>query len=55
MKKVLMLAVLGMFSMSAAAVYACDGTDHAAKAEKSAKVVKKDTTKKDTAKDNKKS
>jgi Flp pilus assembly protein TadB len=54
MKKVLMLAVLGMFSVSAAA-YACDGTDHAAKAEKSAKVVKKDTTKKDTAKDQKKS
>jgi hypothetical protein len=50
MKKVLMLVVAGMFSVSAAA-YACDGKDHA-KAEKSAKVVKKDTkdTTKDTAK-----
>jgi len=52
MKKVLMLVVAGMFSVSAAA-YACDGMDHA-KAEKSAKVVKKDTTK-DTKKDQKKS
>jgi hypothetical protein len=42
MKKLLMLAVVGMFSVSAAA-YACDGKDHAAKVEKAgAKVVKKD-------------
>jgi hypothetical protein len=54
MKKVLMLVVAGMFSVSAAA-YACDGKDHAAKADKSAKVVKKDTTTKDTSKDQKKS
>ena len=54
MKKVLMLAVAGMFSVSAAA-YACDGMDHAAKAEKSAKVVKKDTTKDTKTKDQKKS
>jgi hypothetical protein len=53
MKKVLTLVVAGLFSVSAAA-YACDGKDHAAKAEKSAKVVKKDTTK-DTSKDQKKS
>jgi hypothetical protein len=53
MKKVLMLIVAGMFSVSAAA-YACDGKDHqAAKAEKAAKVVKKDT--KETPKDQKKS
>jgi Flp pilus assembly protein TadB len=48
MKKLMMLVVAGMFTVSAAA-YACDGQDHA-KAEKSAKVVKKDTTK-DTHKD----
>jgi hypothetical protein len=43
MKKVLMLAVAGMFSVSVAA-YACDGKDHAAKVEKAgAKVVKKDS------------
>jgi hypothetical protein len=55
MKKVLMLVVAGMFSVSAAA-YACDGMDHAKaeKSAKSAKVVKKDTTK-DTSKDQKKS
>ena len=52
MKRVLMLVVAGMFSVSAAA-YACDGKDHAAKAEKSAKVVKKDATK-DTSKDTQK-
>jgi hypothetical protein len=51
MKKVIMLVVAGMFSMSAAAL-ACDGKEHA-KAEKSAKVVKKDA--KDTTKDAKKS
>ena len=54
MKRVIMLAVAGMFSVSAAA-YACDGKDHAAKAEKSAKVVKKDTSTKDAQKDQKKS
>ena len=53
MKKVLMLAVAGMFSVSTAA-YACDGMKNA-KAEKAgAKVVKKDTTK-DQTKDTKKS
>jgi hypothetical protein len=50
MKKLMMLVVAGMFSVSVAA-YACDGKDHEAKAEKgSAKVVKKDA--KDTHKDN---
>ena len=42
MKKLMMLAVAGMFSLSAAAAYACDGKDHANKAEKAAKVAKKD-------------
>jgi hypothetical protein len=49
MKKLMMLVVAGMFSVSAAA-YACDGMKNA-KAEKAgAKVVKKDTAK-DTTKD----
>jgi hypothetical protein len=49
MKKLIMLAVAGMFSVSVAA-YACDGKDHEAKVEKTgAKVVKKDS--KDTQKD----
>lgn len=43
MKKLMMLAVAGMFSLSAAAAYACDGDKHqAGKAEKAAKVAKKD-------------
>jgi len=43
MKKLMMLAVLGMFSLSAAAAYACDGDKHqAGKTEKAAKVAKKD-------------
>ena len=55
MKKLLMLVVAGMFSVSAAA-YACDGMKDHAKAEKAgSKVVKKDTTTKDTPKDVKKS
>ena len=54
MKKVLMLVVAGMFSVSAAA-YACDGKDHAAKAEKTAKVAKKDAPVKEAPKDQKKS
>jgi hypothetical protein len=54
MKKVLSVIVAGMFSVGAAA-YACDGKDHnAAKAEKAAKVVKKDT-KPAPSKDQKKS
>jgi hypothetical protein len=52
MKKLMMLVVAGMFSVSAAA-YACDGQDHA-KVEKTgaAKIVKKDGkgTQKDTNK-----
>lgn len=53
MKKVLMMVVAGMFSVSAAA-YACDGMKNA-KADKAqgSKVVKKDTSKetpKDTSK-----
>jgi hypothetical protein len=52
MKKLMTLVVAGMFSLSAAA-YACDGKDHEAKADKTAKVVKKDakdTQQKDTGK-----
>jgi hypothetical protein len=41
MKKLITLLVAGMFSVSAAA-WACDGKDHEAKADKTAKVVKKD-------------
>jgi hypothetical protein len=47
MKKVLMLAVAGMFSLSAAA-YACDGAKHAGKAAKAGQVAKKDAPKPDT-------
>jgi hypothetical protein len=54
MKKLMMLVVAGMFSVSTAA-YACDGKDHAAKAEKSGKVVKKDSKENTQAKDQKKS
>lgn len=42
MKKLMTLVLASAFSVSAAA-YACDGKDHEAKAEKTAKVVKKDT------------
>jgi hypothetical protein len=52
MKKLMTIVLAGAFSVSAAA-YACDGKDHEAKAEKTAKVVKKDgkdTQPKDTGK-----
>lgn len=45
MKKLMMLAVVGMFSVSAAA-YACDGMKKA-KAEKAGEVAKKDAKKDD--------
>lgn len=48
MKKLLMLAVAGMFTVSASA-YACDGMKKA-KAEKAGTVAKKDATKKDDKK-----
>jgi hypothetical protein len=56
MKKLMMLAVAGMFSVSAAA-YACDGKDHqqATKTEKAAKVAKKDQKQETAPKDQKKS
>ena len=54
MKKLMMLAVAAMFSVSAVA-YACDGKDHAAKTEKAAKVAKKDAPTKEAPKDQKKS
>jgi hypothetical protein len=54
MKKLLALTVAAMFSLSAAA-YACDGKDHAAKADKAAKVAKKDAPTKEAPKDQKKS
>jgi hypothetical protein len=44
MKKVIMLVVAGMFSLSAAA-HACDGMKNAAKAQKAGTVAKKDGAK----------
>jgi hypothetical protein len=56
MKKLMMLAVAAIFSVSTAA-YACDGKDHqqATKSEKAAKVAKKDAPAKTAPKDQKKS
>jgi len=56
MKKLMMLAVAGMFSISAAA-YACDGKDHqqAQTQSQKAKVAKKDQKQETAPKDQKKS
>ncbi len=45
MKKLMMLAVAGMFSVSAAA-YACDGMKNAKNKDKGSEVAKKDAAKK---------